>query len=238
MPEIKLGHRTIHYTVRESARARRSSLQVDPERGLLVVLPMGVQGLIDLEALLRERQTWILKHLADREAAARQYTTGETLLFLGEVLHLEVMPTQTARRTTVARQGGVLRVRLNRSVHAAEQSQVVRSAIESWYRTQARQDLPPRAARWASQIDVSFQKVTIKSQRTRWGSCSSLGNLNFNWRLIQAPPGAVDYVVIHELCHLIELNHSPRFWSLVATHCPDYKTWMRWLQEHHYQLFL
>jgi predicted metal-dependent hydrolase len=85
-------------------------------------------------------------------------------------------------------------------------------------------------AELAPQIGVRYDRIAIKGQSTRWGSCSSKRNLNFNWRLMMAPPGAVDYVIIHELCHLKELNHSPRFWALVAQHCPDYRRWERWLK--------
>lgn len=75
-------------------------------------------------------------------------------------------------------------------------------------------------------------RVTIREQRTRWGSCSRAGNLNFNWKLIRAPAEALDYVVVHELCHLYEFNHSPRFWRMVENVLPDYEVWKRWLAQH------
>lgn len=93
-------------------------------------------------------------------------------------------------------------------------------------------DLLARAMRFAPIVGVSYGRITIRMQKTRWGSCSSSGNLNFNCLLMLCPPEARDYVVIHELCHRLEMNHSPRFWAEVARVCPDYKTQLRWFREH------
>ena len=81
-------------------------------------------------------------------------------------------------------------------------------------------------------------RIAIRDQKSRWGSCSRKGNLNFNWKLIMAPPPALDYVVIHELCHLHEFNHSPRFWQLVAAQMPEYESWKKWLKQHGPELTL
>lgn len=95
----------------------------------------------------------------------------------------------------------------------------------------AGQVIPQRLALFAPQVGVTYHRVTIRAQRTRWGSCSSLGNLNFNCLLMLAPPEVVDYVAVHELCHRKELNHSPRFWAEVARVLPDYKGRQAWLRE-------
>jgi len=95
----------------------------------------------------------------------------------------------------------------------------------------AKADLPARTARFAPLIGVTYGRITIRSQRTRWGSCSNQGNLNFNCLLMLTPPEIRDYVVVHELCHRIELNHSARFWSLVETIIPDYRSRRNWLRE-------
>ena len=94
----------------------------------------------------------------------------------------------------------------------------------------AREDIPRRVAQFAPQVGVSVGRVTIRCQHTRWGSCSSKGNLNFNCLLMLCPEWVRDYVVIHELCHRREMNHSPRFWALVAANCPDYNAARRWLK--------
>ena len=95
----------------------------------------------------------------------------------------------------------------------------------------ATREIPARAAHYAKQLGVSYNRISIRCQRTRWGSCSGKKNLNFNCLLMQTPPAVLDYVVVHELCHLLEMNHSPRFWSLVERILPDYRICRRWLRE-------
>lgn len=97
---------------------------------------------------------------------------------------------------------------------------------------QAAQYIPPRVAMYAERIGVSYGRITIRHQRTRWGSCSTKGNLNFNCLLMLTPPEVIDYVIVHELCHRKEMNHSARFWALVASILPDYARQKRWLREH------
>lgn len=96
---------------------------------------------------------------------------------------------------------------------------------------QASQTLPRKVAFYADKIGVSYGRITIRSQRTRWGSCSSKGNLNFNCLLMLAPEAVLDYVVVHELCHRKELNHSRQFWAAVETILPDYRQCKTWLKE-------
>lgn len=95
---------------------------------------------------------------------------------------------------------------------------------------EASKDIPARVRRYAPIIGVTYERITIRNQKSKWGSCSSRGNLNFNCLLMLAPPEVRDYVVVHELCHLIELNHSKRFWALVAKVLPDYKKQEEWLR--------
>lgn len=94
-----------------------------------------------------------------------------------------------------------------------------------------------RATFWAERLGVSFGAVRVKGQRTLWGSCSRQGNLNFNWRLTLAPAEVLDYVVVHELAHRLEMNHSPRFWEIVARHCPEHKTHRLWLRKNGLELY-
>lgn len=97
---------------------------------------------------------------------------------------------------------------------------------------QATQYIPPRVVMYAERIGVSYGRITIRHQRTRWGSCSTKGNLNFNCLLMLTPPEVIDYVIVHELCHRKEMNHSTRFWALLASILPDYMQQKRWLREH------
>jgi predicted metal-dependent hydrolase len=98
-------------------------------------------------------------------------------------------------------------------------------------RRNAKEIIHARVRHWAGVLGLEYGRVFVKDQRTLWGSCSARKNLNFNWRLAAAPPEALDYVVIHELCHLREMNHSKRFWDLVLAACPDYRARRKWLRE-------
>lgn len=102
---------------------------------------------------------------------------------------------------------------------------------------EARKLLDERLRHWSGQMGLSFNRMSVKDQRSLWGSCSRKGNLNFNWRLVLAPIEVLDYVVIHELAHLKEMNHSPRFWTIVRQWSPDYRSHRRWLRLNQKQLF-
>jgi predicted metal-dependent hydrolase len=107
-----------------------------------------------------------------------------------------------------------------------------RELLNAWYQEQAGKLFAERAAFWAERMQLKYRALRIKDQRTLWGSCSREGNINFNWRVVLAPPAVLDYLVIHELAHLREMNHSRRFWALVAAQCPDWKQHRAWLREH------
>ena len=98
--------------------------------------------------------------------------------------------------------------------------------------------IPRRVAYYAEKLGVSYGKITLRQQKTRWGSCAANGNLNFNWLLILAPPEVLDYVVVHELCHLKHMDHSRNFWNAVADVMPDYNDHKKWLKEHGSELFI
>ncbi|MDE6640003.1 MAG: M48 family metallopeptidase [Acetatifactor sp.] len=110
--------------------------------------------------------------------------------------------------------------------------------LEKRYRSAARTQFEQRCAYYHQFTGGSYTSVTIRDQKTRWGSCSSRGTLSFNYRLIFAPPTVLDYVVVHELCHLTHMNHSKEFWNMVGSIMPDYKTHKNWLREHGRELTL
>lgn len=105
------------------------------------------------------------------------------------------------------------------------------AALEKRYRDAAKEYIPKRVEYYHALTGGQYQKITIRDQKTRWGSCSSSGTLSFNYRLMLAPPRVLDYVVVHELCHLTHMNHSAAFWEMVASILPDYKEYRKWLRE-------
>ena len=109
--------------------------------------------------------------------------------------------------------------------------QPLSEAEQRLYRDKAREIFEQKVSYYAQMMGVSYGRIAIRDQKTRWGSCSGEGNLNFNWRLIFAPAGVLDYVVVHELAHRKEMNHSPRFWRVVEDTMPEYRKYQKWLKE-------
>lgn len=130
----------------------------------------------------------------------------------------------------------VLRQQQERPVSDLTDTQ--RAALEQRYVTAAKEYFPKRAAYYQQFTGGSYNRITIRDQKTRWGSCSAKGTLSFNWRLMLAPPEILDYVVIHELCHLTYMDHSAAFWRKVESVCPGYRTARRWLKDHGHELTL
>jgi predicted metal-dependent hydrolase len=222
---ITLSGREVRYSIRRSARARRMSLRVLPGVGLEVVLPPGF-SLREASTLVRRKQGWVLRSLDRLKVSDEkriELDDGASLPFIGATLSLKVV--NGASRNSARRTGDTLTVSLTNGTPPAV-------AVENWYRAQAKKLATERAAVHATALGVEFGRIAIKDTRSRWGSCSSKGNLNFSWRLLLGPDAVFDYVIAHEVAHLKELNHSPAFWAHVAALCPDFKTHRAWLRKH------
>ncbi|MBR2654833.1 MAG: M48 family metallopeptidase [Lachnospiraceae bacterium] len=136
------------------------------------------------------------------------------------------------RRFVESKAGWIAEHRAKVKARAEQAADVERLSMEDIRRLadEAAKDIPERVSRFAPVVGVQYGRITIRNQKSKWGSCSSQGNLNFNCLLMLAPPSVRDYVVVHELCHLIELNHSKRFWTLVAAVLPEYRKEEQWLK--------
>jgi predicted metal-dependent hydrolase len=170
-------------------------------------------------AAVAQLEPWIARRMAQVEALrAEAAGRGDAIPYLGDELSILREP----GRTRAHRRGDLLLVPANGAG----------PAVERWLRRAAREEIAPRAHAAAAALDAAVTRVSIRDQRTRWGSCSSSGALSFSWRLVLAPEEVLDYVVWHEACHLRAMDHSPRFWALVAEHCPGYERPRRWLRDH------
>ncbi|MDQ6745319.1 MAG: M48 family metallopeptidase [Actinomycetota bacterium] len=209
----------IVYSVRRSERARRVRVTVDPARGVEVVLPRRAP-LREAAAAVVELRPWIERRIAELDRAkAAVAARGERVPYLGG--RLELVP--QAGRTRVHRPDQ------NTLLVPAEDHV---PALERWYRRAAAAEVAPRLDRACAASGTRYSKLTIRGQRTRWASCSRMGAMSFNWRLLLAPEPVLDYVVWHEVCHLEVMDHSPRFWSLLARRCPGYREHSRWLRRY------
>jgi predicted metal-dependent hydrolase len=172
---------------------------------------------------LESKVWWLERQLRKRGAgqvAPKTWTAGTEVLLRGRIERIEVL---RAEPPCLLRLGPVEFTTANPVAN-------LRPLVEGHLQNLARAELPPRAHELAVQHQLRLGKVTVRDQSSRWGSCSPRGNVSLNWRLIQAPDAVRDYVILHELMHLREMNHSSRFWALVAQACPGFEAHETWLK--------
>jgi predicted metal-dependent hydrolase len=209
---VLLDAQTVEYRLVRRRGRRRISLSID-ERGLRVGAPLRASNR-EIESVLREHARWVLRKLAEwqsRRTPPLRWTEGEKLMLRGENIELRIDP----RGIGVRVDSGCIRVA------AAVPERIARN-VTIWFRESALADFCERVRRFRPILEVKEPRVRLSSARTRWGSCHANGSILLNWRLIQMPPHLIDYVVVHELAHLREMNHSPRFWAIVGGVIPDY----------------
>jgi predicted metal-dependent hydrolase len=207
--------------VRRSARARRYRIEV--KRDGTAVLTIPVRGSArEAQAFLERQAAWLSRareRVARRQRPAAAWTHGTPVLFRGEWLTVE----PHATRAGVVSLGG-------REFRVRSATPDLRPALEAQFKRIAKVELAARAWELAATHAIQVRRVSIRSQRTRWGSCSTKGTISLNWRLVQAPPAVADYVVLHELAHTRHMNHSSGFWRTVAELCPGWREAEQWLK--------
>lgn len=232
-----LNGKPLRYHVRRSRRARKLGIRVCPRDGVVVTLPWRV-AYAEVPGLLEEFGDWLearVDELGVRLGPVRKhYATGTCVLVFGEDRDLRIGPLDAGRnRPVIALQEGILAMAL-----PPRDILDPRPALEAYLRRLARQDLPDRVARWADLIGHEPSRVIIGERTSRWGSCSSRGTISLCYRLVMAAPAVIDAVIAHEICHLVHLNHSPRFYALLDVACPSHREGMAWLKENHDRLQL
>lgn len=220
------------------SRRKTISLSFDSACCLIVKAPVWMTQK-QIEAFLEEKAEWIentgirLRNAKKEEEKTRlALENGDELYFLGEKRILSVIREERKHARVVCAMG-----RLFLYVPYDADYEMKRKQLEKWYRKEAAELLNEKADEFAASLQVSYAEIRIKDQKSRWGSCSSKGNLNFNWRILMAPEPVCDYVVIHELCHLVYMDHSENFWKLVEKFCPAYREYRKWLKENGKRLY-
>jgi len=221
-------------------------LTVDPRHQAIVTVPARAarsRGEAErlAESFVADREPWLRKHLEhqarqrDELAARGPLRDGGTFSFRGQTHLLRVVPAGARRRTTVSREGGDAGDELIVRISPSER-RGLDAILEAWLREKARIAIHHEIERHAAALAVAPAAVTIRDARTRWGSCSRARRLSFSWRLVLAPPEALETVVVHELAHLRVFGHGPGFWAIVASRRPDHRLWRRWLRDHAMEL--
>jgi predicted metal-dependent hydrolase len=216
-------------------RRRSITLRILPGPIGNLKIPIGYPDVFVLD-FLEQKQQWILRQM-DRikaqEVPLSEYFSGTKIYYLGEPLHLQ-LSYQDIKRLKLSLMGDKLVLEGPTSMDAA----LRRDAIYKWLRARAVDILSDRVALYAEKIGKKPTQIRVKSLKSKWGSCSSLGAVNLRWNLIMAPLWVIDYVVVHELCHLYFPHHRPSFWALVSRHCSAYLDAKAWLKNNSMSLEL
>ncbi|WP_406731795.1 SprT family zinc-dependent metalloprotease [Vibrio scophthalmi] len=210
-----------------TSRKKSASIKVD-EGEVSIVVPRHL-AIERIESLLLQKHQWIIDKLAQYEAAKpasmREYVSGEAFPYLGRNYRLKVLSGELAPTK-------LIEGRITVTVPEPEtQKNYIRRALLNWYKRNAEKKVREKVRRYEKLVGVETGVVRIKEFKSRWGSCTTYGDLEFNWVIVMAPNRVVDYVVIHELCHLIHHDHSPQFWKEVERVMPDYRECKDWLKE-------
>lgn len=216
---LDLGDRVVSVTVKRSALARRISLRVDPVRGAVLMLPAKAR-LAEGERFLLAHRVWLAEKLA-RLPDTVALADGVSVPLLGVTHRVRHMP--GARRGVWTEEGVIL---------VSGLPEHVGRRVADFLKAEARRLIVPRAHAMAERLGRKPGRISLKDTRSRWGSCSSSGDLAFSWRLVLAPEQVLDYVVAHEVAHLVEMNHSSAFWAQVEILVGDPRGPRRWLKAH------
>ncbi len=223
---IAFGSTVVRYTIVRSPRRKKTvEIEVDGKRHLRVAAP-GSATAERIERLMHQRSRWIVTRLSSNgvRPVEHEFVNGETFLYLGRQARLRITETSRPGPAQAKLARGRLEVRVAASKSPAMRRRRVRAALERWYRERAEVKLHERVALYAAKLGLGPSAVVVRDQTKRWGSCSTDGVLRFNWRIVMAPMSLVDYVVVHELCHLTGLRpHDTRFWVAVSVVMPDYE---------------
>ena len=228
---IEDDHGAIEFRLTRNPRRKRIALIVHRDGNIEVRAPQNASD-EHVEDFVRNQADWVRGRLAQAAATPRRrWVDGETLLYRGEPHVLEVRTHEYPVATAVARDRSLL-IMVPHTHHDGARAESVRRAVHRWMVDRALEVTRERLPELAQHVGVSPRRVTIKDMKTRWGSCSHKGNISISFRIVMAPPEVMDYLIIHELCHMAHPNHSPDFWRLVGTIIPEYECHRAWLRKH------
>ncbi len=214
------------YTIQKSAKRRKLTITVERDRSVVVHAPEGISD-EKIKQVVESKRQRIYEKINDPQKyqdlphpPGKEFVSGESALYLGRQYRIEMV------------KKGLSEIKFTqRFFIPVTQDDKPEEILKDWYINQAKEKIVPRVKRHAHELGVDFAKVKIVDNRYRWGSCTVKNNINLNWRLIKAPMFVIDYIIIHELAHLIEPNHTPRFWNIVRAQSPTTEKAKAWLKE-------
>ncbi|MCF8010745.1 MAG: M48 family metallopeptidase [Clostridiales bacterium] len=227
---VKYGTREIPFQV--IYRKRKSlEIRVEPPDKVTVVAPQNIprQAIKDKVKL---KGPWILRKLLEiknvgYQEGKKEFVNGESFMYLGRTYSLQLFTDETLKKPEVKLYRGKFYI-----TTPVKDDAVIRDAVEKWYREKAFEKIKERVNYYQQHFNMQPSKIRVKEQKRRWGSCTSKNELLFNWRCIMASLPVLDYLVVHEMCHMVHKNHSEDFWGMVASILPDYKWRRNWLKKY------
>lgn len=236
LPQFVFGDKKIDYLINRSDKASSVIITVNVGQGVQITVPSKFK-IANIDQILEKKASWIIKkvdYLSELAGCAvpRSYVDGENLFFLGNRYVVKVNIYDVVITNQVKLNGSTIIVNIPPVLDREERVQTIRSVLVNWYMKEAEHFIIDRVNVFADRMGTRPAKIRVKEQIFRWGSCSNKGNINFNWKIIMAPIEVIDYVIVHELCHLIRLDHSPEFWRLINKVLPDYENRRMWLKKY------
>lgn len=231
---IKTETSQVSYEVVRSDR-KTMAIQIKKDGAVLIRAPRYAAAAA-VEQFVTEHAGWIEKHyrlVSERlqRKEAFRWEDGAALLLFGKPVRLTVTVKPEAGQVSASWKEPELTV-----VTPRQDQEMIEAIVKNWYRVTAKRYISLRVREFAKLMNTDYNRICIREQSTRWGSCSAKGNLNFNWKLLHMPPRVLDYVVVHELAHRFEMNHSERFWAVVGQIMPDYQEQRRALKSYENQI--
>jgi len=223
--------------LRKKGIASNASITVSAERGVVVRAPFWMpKGII--ENFIQEKSLWIEKHLErlSLKKITKHYFEGEKHLYFGKEYSLSIVTTRTPGRSKISLLEDTIQVELYEGLPKEKHPEKIEEALLYWYLEKGIETITEKVNYYSQEIGVEYQKINLKKVSSIWGSCSPTNCLSFNRKLVMAPHEIVDYVVIHEVAHMVHRNHGSGFWNLVRNFDPQYKYHRRWLKLNHHLL--
>jgi len=223
---IQYGNREIFFKIERSDRRKTVGICLSPKAGVVVRAPRSLEA-ERIKEIVRKRAQWIIAKQEfikthSQLHSEKEFVSGESFFYLGGQYRLKVLKTASKEAEGCKLVSGRFFIGINGDLSGAETGGAVKEALMGWYIQRAKEKIPERVELYARQIGKWPERIEIKDHKSRWGSCSRNGVVRFNWKIIMPPVSILDYVIVHELCHLIHQSHSARFWQKVQTIIPDY----------------
>jgi len=229
----------IEYSIIRSGR-RTVGITIDRDGSVKISAPYNVSKK-DIDEIVKRKAAWIIRKKEElkkihHKSKNKELKDGDKILYIGREYILKIKKESGVKRPQIVLDESTATVILPENRADQKESVDLKHILKSWYKEQFKKVAGERIDIYSSKTGTIPVRVTIREQKTRWGSCSRKGNINLNWKLITAPLYVLDYVIVHELSHLKKMNHSKRFWSLVESIIPDYKAYRKWLKENGHSL--